>query len=111
LLRQQFPKFDYFELGADPPADQLAAIGDMALAAEQLLAAFVVKPAAWHRFGLPGKLRDWLQQLAAQRPTVAACLGAPQGLEPLSSATAHICTFSDVPVSQRALVEKLVAPL
>jgi beta-N-acetylhexosaminidase len=107
-LRQRFSKLAYVELGADPPAEQLEEIGRAALNAEQLLAAFVVKPAAWHRFGLPPKLRDWLQRLAAQRPTVAACLGAPQGLEPLASAAAHVCTFSDVPVSQQALVEKLI---
>jgi len=108
LLRERFPKLQYYELGADPPDAQLEEIGRVALQAEQLLAAFVVKPAAWHRFGLPPKLRDWLQWLASQRPTAAACLGAPQGLEPLAHAAAQICTFSDVPVSQQALVERLV---
>jgi len=108
LLRERFPKLQHYELGADPPDAQLEEIGRVALQAEQLLAAFVVKPAAWHRFGLPPKLRDWLQWLASQRPTAAACLGAPQGLEPLAHAAAQICTFSDVPVSQQALVERLV---
>jgi beta-glucosidase-like glycosyl hydrolase len=107
LLRRQFRKLDYFELGADPPMDQLNAIS-RAADVQQLLVAFVVKPAAWHQFGLPAKLRDWLQQLVSQRPAVAACLGAPQGLEPLADAGAHVCTFSDVPVSQQALVEKLL---
>ena len=73
-----------------------------------LLAAFVVKPAAWHRFGLPPRLRDWLQSLVARRPTVIAYLGAPQGLDPLAEAPVQICTYSDVPVSQAALVERLL---
>jgi beta-glucosidase-like glycosyl hydrolase len=108
LLRQQFPNLQYSELGADPPDAQLDALRQAALAADQFLAAFVVKPAAWHRFGLPPRLRDLLHDLANRRPTVAACLGAPQGLEPLSPAAVQICTFSDVPVSQQALVEKLL---
>jgi beta-N-acetylhexosaminidase len=108
-LKERFSNLSYYELGADPSDAQLEAIRQTAQAAEQLLAAFVVKPAAWHRFGLPPKLRDWLQQLASSQPTVAACLGAPQGLDPLAAAATHICTFSDVPVSQRALVEKLLS--
>ena len=83
-------------------------IAELAANADQLLAAFVVKPAAWHRFGLPPRLRDWLQGLVAKRPTVIACLGAPQGLDPLAEAPVQICTFSDVPVSQAALVERLL---
>jgi beta-glucosidase-like glycosyl hydrolase len=110
LLGEHFPKLRYYELGAEPPREQLDEVVQVARASEQLLAAFVVKPAAWHRFGLPPALRAWLQRLAAAQPTVAACLGAPQGLEPLPMAAAHICTFSDVPVSQQALVENLVQP-
>jgi len=109
LLRERFPKLAYFELGADPSTEELERISELALHAEQLLAAFVVKPAAWHRFGLPHRLRDWLNRLCSQRPTVAACLGAPQGLEPLAGAAAQVCTVSDVPVSQQALVERLLA--
>lgn len=109
MLAERFPQLDYFEIGAEPSDAELAKIGELAASADQLLAAFVVKPAAWHRFGLPPRLRDWLQGLAAGRPTVAACLGAPQGLEPLADAAVQICTFSDVPVSQAALVERLLA--
>ena len=108
LLRQRFPRLEYHELGADPSPAQLEQIAQAAVAAEQVLAAFIVKPAAWHRFGLPPALADWLQQLARRRPVVAACLGAPQGLEPLAIAAAQICTFSDVPASQQALVEALL---
>jgi beta-N-acetylhexosaminidase len=108
-LRRSFSNVDYFELGAEPRADELERIEQIAAKCEQLLAAFVVKPAAWHHFGLPTALREWLQKLATHRPLVAACLGALQGLEPLSSAAAQICTFSDVPVSQMALVEALLA--
>ena len=108
MLAEKFPRLDYFELGAEPSDADLARIAELAANADQLLAAFVVKPAAWHRFGLPPRLRDWLQGLVARRPTVIACLGAPQGLDPLAEAPVQICTFSDVPVSQAALVERLL---
>ena len=108
MLAEKFPRLDYFELGAEPSDAELARIAELAANADQLLAAFVVKPAAWHRFGLPPRLRDWLQGLVARRPTVIACLGAPQGLDPLAEAPVQICTFSDVPVSQAALVERLL---
>jgi hypothetical protein len=110
MLSQRFSNLQYFELGADPPDSLLDEVCDAARSAEQLLAAFVVKPAAWHRFGLPPRLRDWLQQLASAQPTIAACLGAPQGLEPITAAAMQICTFSDVPVSQQALVDRLLLP-
>lgn len=108
MLAEKFPRLDYFELGAEPSDDDLARIAELAASADQLLAAFVVKPAAWHRFGLPLRLRDWLHGLVAKRPTVIACLGAPQGLDPLAEAPVQICTYSDVPVSQAALVERLL---
>ncbi|MCC6493077.1 MAG: hypothetical protein IT424_08645 [Pirellulales bacterium] len=108
LLGERFSQVDYYELGGNPPGELLQAIQVAALAADQLLAAFVVKPAAWYKFGLPPALRAWLQTLAARRPLIAACLGAPQGLEPLGAAAVQICTFSDVPASQQALVECLL---
>jgi beta-glucosidase-like glycosyl hydrolase len=109
LLAAKFAQLTYFELGANPTRAELEQ-ATRAAESEQFLAAMVVKPAAWHHFGLPAWAIEWLRPLAAGRATVAACLGAPQGLTAVPSAAAHICTFSDVPASQQALVEKLVAP-
>ncbi|RIK80915.1 MAG: hypothetical protein DCC67_08725 [Planctomycetota bacterium] len=109
LLRTRFAKVEHFAVPADPPDALLESIGRAALGAEQLLVAFVVKPAAWYRFGLPAGLCRWMQSLAAAQPMVAACLGAPQGLQPLDAAAVQICTYSDVPASQAALVERLLA--
>jgi beta-N-acetylhexosaminidase len=60
---------------------------------------------------LPAAVTGWLQQMCASRRAVSACLGAPQGLAILPAATAQVCTFSDVPDSQQALVEKLLEPV
>ncbi len=108
-LRARFPRLAYHELGAAASAEELEAVGNDAAAAEQFVAAIVVKPAAWHRFGLPPQIREWLQQLIERRPTVVACLGAPQGLEPFAAAQGLMCALSDVPVSQAALVDALTA--
>jgi beta-glucosidase-like glycosyl hydrolase len=108
-LRSRFARVDYFEVGAAPTREELERATAAAHHSPQLLAAFVVKPAAWHHFGLPPVVRQWLEQLAAARPMVAACLGAPQGLEPLSAAAVQICTFSDVPASQAALADALLS--
>jgi beta-glucosidase-like glycosyl hydrolase len=109
-LAAKFSQLAYFELGASPSSGELERAARAAEQSDQFLAAIVVKPAAWHHFGLPAWAVEWLRPLVGRRPTVAACLGAPQGLEPISSAAAHICTFSDVQASQLALVENLMAP-
>ncbi len=80
MLAEEFPRLDYFELGEPSRATPtLTRIAELAARADQLLAAFVVKPAAWHRFGLPPRLRDWLQGLVAKRPTVIALPGCSAG--------------------------------
>jgi hypothetical protein len=106
-LRGSFPHVDYHEVGADPDEGDLERVAEAAVRAEQFLAVIVVKPAAWHRFGLPPRLREWLAAIVRRRPSVVACLGAPQGLEPFGKAHGLVYTMSDVPASQRALVEAL----
>jgi beta-glucosidase-like glycosyl hydrolase len=108
LLRGAFPQLTLVELGAAPTPQELASAAQAVGKCEQLLVVFIVKPAAWHQFGLPGAIAAWLSDLCCRRATVAACLGAPQGLEFLAGAGVQLCTFSDVPASQQALVEKLV---
>ena len=72
-----------------------------------VVAAFVVKPAAWHRFGLPPAQQRFLERLAAQQPTVLVSLGSPHGLDAFPEAAARLCTYSDVAPSQRALAAYL----
>jgi beta-glucosidase-like glycosyl hydrolase len=110
LLAAKVPRLTYFELGAAPSPAELDAAAAAAEKADEFLAAFIVKPAAWHQFGLPPWAGPWLTRLAGRRPTIAACLGARQGLAALPAAAAALCTFSDVPASQAALVEKLLRP-
>ena len=65
-------------------------------------------PAAWHAFGLSREQRLLLHEWMAARPVVLGVLGSAEALPALPDATATICTYSDVPAAQRALVRALV---
>jgi beta-glucosidase-like glycosyl hydrolase len=107
-LEDAFEQVCYWEITPESPSDALAQLTGQLLQADQVCVAMVVKPAAWHRFGLPGEWSAWLRQLLAQRKVVVACLGSPEGLREFSEAAeAAICTYSDVAVSQQALVDCL----
>ncbi|MAT68655.1 MAG: hypothetical protein CMJ58_03950 [Planctomycetaceae bacterium] len=107
-LQERLPHAECVELRGDESAERWDELTSRALAAEQVLAAIVVKPAAWHHFGLPAAASAWLSDLLPQRAVVLACLGTPIGLESLAGARCSLCTYSDVGASQRALVECLL---
>ena len=75
--------------------------------AEQVLIAMIVKPAAWHRFGLDEKHAEMLRKLIQHKCCVLASLGTPEALKPFAITSTQLCTYSDVPVSQLALADSL----
>jgi beta-glucosidase-like glycosyl hydrolase len=108
-LRRRFHDTTYIQLG--PTADDSARdqARHAALAAKQLLVAIVVRPAAWHAFGLLPWQRELVDQiLGARRDVVLASLGVPYVLNDYPDAAVRVCTYSDVPVSQEALASSLV---
>jgi beta-N-acetylhexosaminidase len=108
-LRQRFHETTYSQLG--PHADDAARdrARQAALAAKQLLVAIVVRPAAWHAFGLLPWQHELVDQiLSEQRNVVLASLGVPYILNDYPGAAMRVCTYSDVPVSQEALTSFLV---
>lgn len=107
-LRQHFPKTEYIEIGPQTDAAVFASAKAAALAAPQLLVAMIVRPAAWHTFGLLPAQSDFVRELVSQRPVVVASLGVPGVLQDYLAALVSLCTYSDVPVSQRALAEYLL---
>jgi hypothetical protein len=109
-LRERFPNVKYAQLG--PRSDTLAyrAAEDLARDCQQLLIAVIVRPAAWHKFGLLPEQTAFAHELLRQhRGAVLVSLGVPQVLEEFPEAGLRICTYSDVPVSQRALAEFLLS--
>ena len=108
-LREHFREVTYLQLG--PRADSAAyeAAYQLARGAKQMLLAMIVRPAAWHAFGLRPEQSEFVGRLTRGREAVVASLGVPYALNDYPEATVRICTYSDVPVSQQALAKLLVA--
>jgi len=108
-LREHFLKLQYAQLGPDSEAAEYRAADEMANVAEQLLIAMIVRPAAWHAFGLRPEQKAFVHGVTRKRSDVVlASLGVPYALDDFPDAAVHLCTYSDVPVSQVALAEFLL---
>ena len=68
----------------------------------------VTKPAAWRAYGLPDRLAQFLTRLVDAAPITIAALGDAGVLASYPNAVAGLCTYSDVPASQEALVNHLL---
>ncbi|MEM9354368.1 MAG: glycoside hydrolase family 3 protein [Planctomycetota bacterium] len=106
-LESRFSSVEYHEIGPSSSASDLEAAREAAESADQLLLAMVVKPAAWHHFGLLPEQNQLVEALQKRPGTVLACLGSPVGLERFA-ASVKFCTFSDVPASQAALAQAIL---
>ncbi len=102
-LRRVFANLDYFELGPKASPEEYARVLAVAKNADQVLIAQIVKPAAWHRFGLLPDQDAFVKQLTESRDCVLASLGTPESLQEYPAAGTRLCAFSDVPLSQQAL--------
>jgi beta-glucosidase-like glycosyl hydrolase len=110
-VRHRFRHANYAQLG--PRADEAAyrMAREAALEAKQVVLAMIVRPAAWHAYGLRPEQIEFVRRMTAERKgVVLVSLGAPYSLDEFPDAAMRICTYSDVPVSQQALVEFLLAP-
>ncbi|MGI9427509.1 MAG: glycoside hydrolase family 3 protein [Bythopirellula sp.] len=99
---------DYHELGPNSTPQDFARVLKLAASTAQVFVAIIVKPAAWRAFGLLAQQQAFVEQLLAQQACVLASLGSQEALDKFDSATIKICTYSDVPNSQRALAALLL---
>lgn len=108
-LRKRFHDVTYIELGPTADANSHEKAEIAAREAKQLLVAAVVRPAAWHAFGLRPEQTQFLQGVLKQRQDVVlVSLGVPSILDDFPEAAVSICTYSDVPASQYAIVDFLL---
>jgi beta-glucosidase-like glycosyl hydrolase len=107
FLHERHPQCHYQELGPNATADDYAQAVKQALAAEQVVIAMVVKPAAWYRFGLLPEQDAFARDLTSKRECVLVSLGSPVALEDFHDAAERLCAYSDVFVSQAALADSL----
>jgi beta-N-acetylhexosaminidase len=106
-LRERFHDLRYLQLGPSAEPGEYEKARRLAADAKQLLVAAIVRPAAWHAFGLRPEQKDFVSQLTQSRPVILASLGVPYVLNDYPKAAVRICTYSDVPASQQALAEFL----
>lgn len=108
-LRERFPNLQYAQLGPQSDDNAYKAAQDIARRSPQILVAMVVRPAAWQVFGLLAAQKSFVRQLLQERRDVLlVSLGVPSILDEFPGTAASICTYSDVPVSQLAVVDFLV---
>lgn len=83
---------------------------------DHLIAAMLVKPAAWQPLGLPAPVQRIVIRILRQRidrpcSTTLVSLGSPWVLDEYPQVARRMCTYSDVPWSQRAAAENLLSAL
>lgn len=79
--------------------------------AKQVLTITVARPAAWHAFGLQEREQRLAEQTVQTPGAVLAVLGDARGLEGMESVETALLTYSDVPVSQQALIDYLTGEM
>ena len=101
------PAAEVVVLSASDPDDRLADVRARVDGARRVVLATVVRPAAWHAFGLAERERSLALHLLAARPSTLVVLGGARGLAGLRSAESALVTYSDAPSSQRAAAAAL----
>lgn len=104
-LREHLPGVVYREVG--PETTGFESLLEEAGRAARVLVALVVKPAAWHAFGLKPEQQAFVEALVGRRPVTLVALGDPRILADFPGAEARLCTYSDAPVAQEALAAVL----
>lgn len=107
-LRAALPGIRFHQIGPDDDRQVRDRVFQDAAQADLALVALVVKPAAWHVFGLLPEQEELVRRIVAATPSIVASLGSPYVLDRYVEAVARVCSYSDVEISQRALVDRLV---
>jgi beta-glucosidase-like glycosyl hydrolase len=108
-LRERFSNVAYIQIGPNSDKSQFAAAMNLAQESDQLVVAMIVRPAAWHAFGLKPEQKEFVQRILRDRDNVIlVSLGVPYALDDYPQAAALICSYSDVPVSQQAIAPFLL---
>lgn len=105
LVRAAYPKAVYRQVGPDATVEDYSALLEAAGRARRVVLALVVKPAAWHAFGLLPEQEQLARALVERHQPIVASLGSPVIFDALPGAPVYVCTYSDVAPSQQALAE------
>lgn len=100
---QAFPNGTYREILPETDEATLKQWVDEAAEHRGVVVAVIVKPAAWHKFGLQPAQHRFVREMCDRHATVLASLGSPTILSDFPEAVTSVCLFSDVAPSQHAL--------
>lgn len=106
-FERAFPRGSYRQLDPRATDQEFDEVRRLASESDLVVLALVVKPAAWHAFGLLPEQQRLAEELVADKPVVVISLGSPYVLEDFPNASARLCTYSDVSVSQTGVVDVL----
>ncbi len=104
-FRRRYPDGDYVEILPDTSETEMENVRDQAASYRAIVLAVIVKPAAWHRYGLLPDQRLFVEDLSEEEHVVLASLGSPTVLDDFPNAAHAVCLFSDIESSQHALIE------
>ena len=103
-----FPSGSFCNIGPDAEGDDHAQLIEEAGQHSDVIVGMVVKPSAWHRYGLLPFQKQLVDDLVSAHPVYLAALGSPVVLADFQDVRASICAYSDVEPSMSALVDYLV---
>ena len=109
-VAQHLPAAIYHEVFPAPTSSDadIEAVLDAARGARRVVLAPIIRPSAWHAFGLADREQRLADALMALAPTTLLLLGDRRGLPGFDAADSALVAHSDVGASQVALVERLV---
>ncbi len=106
-LRERLGKLTAWQHSPASPDTAIDDIQSAAMQCDQLAIVMIVKPAAWHRFGLMPEQERLVKQLMQHPALSLVSLGVPFVLEDFSECPRRVCAWSDVAVSQHAMARYL----
>src|SRR5690606_8325790 len=84
-----------------------SALWDRVSRARHRVLVLMLRPAAWHAYGLSSSQNQFVRQALATERTLLAVLGSSELLEAYPEVDEWVCLHSDMPPSQRALARIL----
>ncbi|MDA1029310.1 MAG: hypothetical protein O3B41_09700 [Bacteroidetes bacterium] len=97
----------FFQVLPDTRDDQLEDLVEQLANFVNVIVAVVVKPAAWHKFGLLASQAAFVREVSARYPIFLVALGSPIVLADFEHIKVGICAYSDVEPTMLALVRYL----
>ncbi len=95
----------YHEVDAETQDAAFAALVETLETYDEALVFVVSKPAAWHAYGLPENLSQFVTTVTRTVPTTLVSLGDHHVLKAYPDAARTLCAYSDVQASQEAVAK------